>query len=93
MVALSSVYLTIMRDFIIPTALLAGLVVFIIGTCLGGTTGFAINPVRDLIPRFMHSIIPLSNKGSSQWEYSWIPVIGPFIGASLASLLICWLAV
>lgn len=61
--------------------------VWAIGLSLGGTTGYAINPVRDLGPRIMHSILPVSGKGSSDWSYSWIPVIGPMIGASLAALL------
>jgi glycerol uptake facilitator protein len=61
--------------------------VWAIGLSLGGTTGYAINPVRDLGPRIMHSILPVSGKGSSDWSYSWIPVIGPMIGASLAAFL------
>jgi len=61
--------------------------VWAIGLSLGGTTGYAINPVRDLGPRIMHSILPISGKGSSDWSYSWIPVIGPMIGASLAAVL------
>jgi len=61
--------------------------VWAIGLSLGGTTGYAINPVRDLGPRIMHSILPVSGKGSSDWSYSWIPVIGPMVGASLAALL------
>ena len=61
--------------------------VWAIGLSLGGTTGYAINPVRDLGPRIMHSILPISGKGSSDWSYSWIPVVGPMIGASLAAFL------
>ena len=61
--------------------------VWAIGLSLGGTTGYAINPVRDLGPRIMHSILPVSGKGSSDWSYSWIPVMGPMIGASLAAFL------
>lgn len=61
--------------------------VWSIGLSLGGTTGYAINPVRDLGPRIMHAILPVSEKGSSEWSYSWIPVAGPIIGASLAALL------
>ncbi len=60
--------------------------VWAIGLSLGGTTGYAINPVRDLGPRIMHAILPVSKKGSSEWSYSWIPVAGPIIGASLAAL-------
>jgi glycerol uptake facilitator protein len=61
--------------------------IWAIGLSLGGTTGYAINPVRDLGPRIMHSILPVKDKGSSDWAYSWIPVIGPMIGASLAAAL------
>ncbi|MES3017099.1 MAG: MIP/aquaporin family protein [Bacteroidota bacterium] len=61
--------------------------VWAIGLSLGGTTGYAINPVRDLGPRIMHAILPVSDKGSSEWSYAWIPVVGPIIGASLAALL------
>ncbi|MEJ7780602.1 MAG: MIP/aquaporin family protein [Daejeonella sp.] len=61
--------------------------VWAIGLSLGGTTGYAINPVRDLGPRIMHSILPVSDKGSSEWSYSWIPVVGPITGASIAALL------
>jgi len=68
-------------------ALPVGLVVFAIGLSLGGTTGYAINPARDLGPRLIHSFIPLKGKGSSDWTYSWIPVLGPVLGASLAALL------
>ncbi|MBT8178189.1 MAG: aquaporin, partial [Eudoraea sp.] len=62
-------------------------VVWGIGLSLGGTTGFAINPARDLGPRIMHAILPIQDKGSSQWGYSWIPVIGPILGAVLAAIL------
>lgn len=61
--------------------------VWAIGLSLGGTTGYAINPVRDLGPRIMHAVLPVSEKGSSEWSYAWIPVVGPMIGASLAALL------
>ena len=59
--------------------------VWVIGLSLGGTTGYAINPARDLGPRIMHAILPV--KGSSDWSYSWIPVVGPIIGALIASFL------
>jgi len=68
-------------------ALPVGLLVFSIGLSLGGTTGFAINPARDLSPRLMHSILPVNEKGSSDWSYSWIPVVGPILGGLLAALL------
>jgi glycerol uptake facilitator protein len=66
-------------------ALPVAILVWVIGLSLGGTTGYAINPARDLGPRIMHAILPV--KGSSDWSYSWIPVVGPFIGASLAAAL------
>jgi glycerol uptake facilitator protein len=59
-------------------------IVWVIGLSLGGTTGYAINPARDLGPRIMHALLPF--KGSSDWSYSWIPVLGPVIGTSLAAL-------
>lgn len=60
---------------------LFGLLVLGIGISLGGPTGYAINPARDLGPRLMHFILPIHGKGSSEWGYAWIPVVGPFIGA------------
>ena len=68
-------------------ALPVALLVLGIGLGLGGTTGYAINPARDLGPRMMHAILPIKNKGGSNWAYSWIPVVGPFVGAVLAALL------
>jgi len=68
---------------IIPVALL----VLVIGLSLGGTTGYAINPARDLGPRIAHAILPIPGKGSSDWGYAWIPVVGPIIGAVIAGLL------
>ena len=68
-------------------ALPVAFLVWVIGLSLGGTTGYAINPARDLGPRIVHSIIPMKGKGNSNWAYSWIPVVGPLIGASLAALL------
>lgn len=67
-------------------ALPVAFLVWVIGLSLGGTTGYAINPARDLGPRIMHSLLPLKNKGSSQWNYSWIPVAGPFIGGVIAAI-------
>lgn len=61
--------------------------VWVIGLSLGGTTGYAINPARDLAPRFMHFILPIKGKGSSHWEYAWVPVLGPIAGAALAAML------
>jgi glycerol uptake facilitator protein len=68
-------------------ALPTGLIVFAIGLSLGGTTGYAINPVRDLAPRIAHAILPIPNKGPSDWSYAPIPVIGPLLGAIAAALL------
>ncbi|SED14717.1 glycerol uptake facilitator protein [Streptomyces sp. 2224.1] len=64
--------------------LLVALVVTGIGLSLGGPTGYAINPVRDLGPRIVHALLPLRNKGGSDWGYAWIPVVGPLIGGALA---------
>ncbi|MDR2481560.1 MAG: aquaporin family protein [Spirochaetaceae bacterium] len=61
-------------------------VILVIGMALGGTTGYAINPARDLSPRIMHAILPIKNKGNSNWGYAWIPVIGPVIGAIIGSV-------
>lgn len=60
-------------------------IVWVIGLSLGGTTGYAINPARDLGPRLMHAILPIKGKGSPDWEYAWVPVLGPVIGAALAA--------
>ncbi len=68
-------------------ALPVALLVLGIGLSLGGPTGYAINPARDLGPRIMHAILPIKNKRDSDWKYSWIPVIGPVIGGILAALL------
>jgi len=68
-------------------ALPVGLLVLGIGLSLGGPTGYAINPARDLGPRIAHFILPIKNKGTSDWSYSWIPVIGPIIGGLLAAFL------
>ena len=68
-------------------ALPVGLLVLAIGLSLGGPTGYAINPARDLGPRIAHFILPIKNKRDSDWSYSWIPVAGPVIGAILAAFL------
>jgi len=68
-------------------ALPVAFVVWGVGLSLGGTTGYAINPARDLGPRIMHALLPIKNKGLNNWSYSWIPVIGPIVGGVLAALL------
>jgi glycerol uptake facilitator protein len=68
------------------TPLLIGLLVLSIGLSLGGPTGYAINPARDLGPRIMHAILPVPGKGPSDWSYAWIPVLGPLIGGALGAL-------
>ncbi|MFH8290624.1 MIP/aquaporin family protein [Streptomyces sp. NPDC018059] len=65
-------------------ALITALVVVGIGLSLGGPTGYAINPVRDLGPRIVHAVLPLPNKGSSDWSYAWVPIVGPLIGGAIA---------
>jgi glycerol uptake facilitator protein len=66
--------------------LLIGLLVFAIGLSLGGPTGYAINPARDLGPRIMHAILPIPGKGTSDWAYAWVPVLGPLIGGALGAI-------
>jgi glycerol uptake facilitator protein len=66
-------------------ALPVAFLVWVIGLSLGGTTGYAINPVRDLGPRIMHSILPIKGKGSSDWGYAWVPIVGPVVGSALAA--------
>ncbi len=75
----------------LSTLLVAFLVVGI-GLSLGGPTGYAINPARDLGPRIMHAILPIPGKGPSDWGYSWIPVVGPLLGGALGGLIyyVCW---
>jgi glycerol uptake facilitator protein len=65
--------------------LLIGLLVFVIGLSLGGPTGYAINPARDLAPRIAHAVLPIPGKGTSDWEYAWIPVVGPIVGGILGA--------
>src|SRR5918998_975663 len=67
--------------------LLVGFLVLGIGLSLGGPTGYAINPARDLGPRIAHAILPIAGKGSSDWEYSWIPIVGPIIGGVIGAAL------
>ena len=70
------------------TPFLVGCVVWVIGLCLGGTTGFPINPARDLGPRIAHSILPVAGKGGSDWGYAGIPLAGEVIGAALAGIFV-----
>jgi glycerol uptake facilitator protein len=64
-----------------------------LGLSLGGPTGYALNPARDLGPRIAHFVLPIAGKGDSDWGYSWIPVVGPIIGAVIAALLLSALGV
>lgn len=66
---------------------IVGLLITAIGFSLGGPTGYAINPARDLGPRLAHQFMPIANKGGSDWAYSWVPILGPLVGGSLAALL------
>lgn len=67
------------------------LVVVAIGASLGGPTGYAINPARDLGPRIAHALLPIKGKGSSDWSYAWVPVLGPAVGGILGGLLAMWI--
>jgi glycerol uptake facilitator protein len=68
-------------------ALPVAIIVIVIGMSLGGTTGYAINPARDFIPRVMHSILPIGEKRDSDWGYAWVPIVGPIIGGVIAASL------
>jgi glycerol uptake facilitator len=70
--------------------LLVGFLVLAIGLSLGGPTGYAINPARDLGPRIMHAILPIPGKGPSDWSYAWVPVVAPLIGGILGALAYDW---
>jgi glycerol uptake facilitator protein len=67
--------------------LIIGLLVFSIGLSLGGPTGYAINPARDLGPRIAHAVLPIPGKGGSDWGYSWIPIVGPLVGGVIGAVL------
>ena len=69
---------------------LVGALVWSVGLSLGGTTGYGINPARDLGPRLAHALIPISGKGPSDWSYAWVPAIGPVFGSVIAALFIRW---
>ena len=65
--------------------LVVGALIMVIGFALGGTTGFAINPARDLGPRLAHFLLPISGKGGSDWKYAWVPIVGPILGSLLGA--------
>jgi glycerol uptake facilitator protein len=67
--------------------MVVGLLIVSIGLSLGGATGYAINPARDLGPRIAHQLLPIANKGDSDWGYSWVPIVGPILGAVIAAFL------
>lgn len=67
--------------------LAVGLLIVAIGLSLGGTTGYAINPARDLGPRIAHQVLPIENKGNSDWEYAWVPIVGPLVGGILGAFI------
>jgi glycerol uptake facilitator protein len=69
------------------SGILVGAVVWALGISLGGPTGYAMNPARDLGPRIAHAFLPIAGKGGSDWEYSWVPVVGPIIGATCGVFL------
>jgi glycerol uptake facilitator protein len=71
---------------------LVGVLVWAIGLSLGGPTGYAINPARDLGPRLAHAFLPIAGKGDSDWRYAWVPVVGPVIGGVIGALCfkLCW---
>ncbi len=81
--------LAIVQNELAPglAALLIGFLVWAIGLSLGGPTGYAINPARDLGPRIAHAVLPIPGKGSSDWSYSWIPVVGPIVGGILGAVV------
>jgi glycerol uptake facilitator protein len=71
--------------------LLVGVIVSSIGLSLGGPTGWAINPARDLGPRLAHAVLPIPDKGASDWGYAWVPIVGPLIGGVLGALCYQWI--
>ncbi len=70
------------------TPFLVGCLVWSIGLSLGAMTGYAINPARDFGPRLAHALLPIHDKGGSDWSYAWIPILGPAIGAGLAGYML-----
>lgn len=80
--------LCIGRNEMVPgfAPIAVGLLIVVIGMSLGGPTGYAINPARDLGPRIAHAVLPIPGKGGSQWNYAWVPVLGPLVGSVLGAL-------
>jgi glycerol uptake facilitator protein len=62
-----------------------GILIFSIGLSLGGPTGYAINPARDLAPRLAYSLLPIRGKGSADWAYAWVPILGPLVGSAIGA--------
>jgi glycerol uptake facilitator protein len=81
------------QDYKLFVAPLGGALVWGIGLSLGGTTGYAINPARDLGPRIAHALLPIAGKGDSDWGYAWVPVVGPLVGGVVAAVVLKMLAV
>ena len=73
-------------DSVGMTPFIVGLLITVIGMGTGGATGFAINPARDLGPRIAHAILPIKGKGGSNWQYSWVPIVGPLLGGALGAV-------
>ena len=71
--------------------LIVGLLIMVVGQSLGGTTGFALNPARDLMPRLAYSILPVPHKANANWGYAWVPIVGPLCGGILASFVHIWI--
>ncbi|AWK52460.1 aquaporin [Clostridium beijerinckii] len=67
--------------------LFVGLLIWVLGLSLGGPTGYALNPARDLSPRIAHALLPIPGKGGSDWGYSWVPVVAPIVGGTIGALL------
>ena len=65
---------------------MVGVLVWGIGLALGGATGYAINPARDLGPRIIYSLLPIKHKATADWSYAWVPIVSPFIGATIAAI-------
>ncbi len=84
--AIPHYFSNVLSEIIGTFILIVGMLIVAIGLSLGGTTGYAINPARDLGPRIAHFLLPIAGKGKSNWGYSWIPVVGPILGGSLGGV-------